>query len=194
MGRVWHPHCRSFSATSEDHCAPYRMVRHRKKLIYLLGFMGSGKSTVGQLLARNMGWPFIDLDATIEAGQGATIRQIFEQEGEPFFRQIEHAALTEASKTEPAVIALGGGTWVQEPNLEFIRSTGGATIWLDCSLEELRRRCAGIHDRPLFRDPESFAQLFNQRLPYYRLAEFRVPTDGQAPEEVVERILRLKVF
>jgi shikimate kinase len=170
------------------------MLHHRKQLIYLLGFMGSGKSTVGALLARRLGWPFIDLDNTIEAGQGASIREIFERVGEPFFRELERAALVEVSKTGPAVIALGGGTWVQQPNLDFIRATGGATVWLDCSLEELRRRCADINNRPLFRDPDSFAQLFNQRVPYYRLAEYRVSTDGYAPEEVVERILAQKIF
>jgi shikimate kinase len=170
------------------------MLYHRKKLIYLLGFMGSGKSTVGALLAGRLGWPFVDLDNTIEAGQGASIREIFERVGEPFFRDVERAALIEVSKKAPAVIALGGGTWVQQPNLEFIRSTGGATIWLDCSLDELRRRCAGINNRPLFRDAHAFEQLFNQRLPYYRLAQYRVPTGGNAPEEVVERILGLKIF
>ncbi|HEX5484069.1 MAG TPA: shikimate kinase [Terriglobia bacterium] len=170
------------------------MNNRRKRLIYLLGFMGSGKTTVGELLANEIGWPFIDLDATIEAGQSMPIREIFERDGEPFFRQIERAALTEASKAEPAVIALGGGTWVQEPNLEFIRATGGATIWLDSSIEELRRRCEGIQNRPLFRDPESFAQLFAQRAPYYRQAEFRVATEGRAPEEIVRRILDLKLF
>src|SRR6266849_7628976 len=119
----------------------------RRKLIYLLGFMGSGKTTVGGLLARELGWQFIDLDAVIEAGQSTTIRQIFEQAGEPFFRQIERAALTEASKTEPAVIALGGGTFAQKANFVFIRSTGGTTVWLDCYLLELRRRCGHIDNR-----------------------------------------------
>jgi shikimate kinase len=166
----------------------------RRKLIYLLGFMGSGKTTVGELLARELGWRFIDLDAVIEAGQKATIKQIFEQAGEPFFRQLEQAVLTEVSKTEPAVIALGGGTFAQEPNLELILESGGATIWLDCSLQELRRRCEGIDNRPLFREPESFAQLLDQRLPYYRKAQYRVSTEGREPEEVVEQILRLNVF
>lgn len=170
------------------------MLHHRKQLIYLLGFMGSGKSTVGELLARRLGWPFIDLDNTIEAGQGASIREIFESVGEPFFRELERAALIEVSKAGPAVIALGGGTWVQPPNLEFIRTTGGATIWLDSSLEELRKRCAGINNRPLFRDPESFAQLLEQRSPYYRRAEFRVATDGFTPAQVVEQILSLHIF
>lgn len=156
--------------------------------------MGSGKTTVGELLARELGWPFIDLDAVIEAGQEATIRQIFEQAGEAFFRQLERAALAEVSKTEPAIIALGGGTFAQQPNLELIQESGGTTIWLDCSLEELRRRCQGINNRPLFREPESFAQLLDQRLPYYRLAQYRVSTEGRKPEEVVEQILRLNVF
>ncbi len=94
------------------------MSRRRRKVIYLLGFMGSGKSTVGNLLAGALGWPLIDLDTVIEAGQGLSIREIFENSGEAFFRQVERAALTEASKAEPAVIALGGGrlpnppTWI----------------------------------------------------------------------------------
>lgn len=162
-------------------------------MIYLLGFMGSGKTTVGELLSREIGWPFIDLDATIEAGQGLTIREIFERQGEPFFRQLEHAALSEISKTEPAVVALGGGTWVQQPNFELIRASGGATVFLDCSLDELRRRCATIDNRPLFRDPETFAQLFAQRLPFYRMAEFHIDATVLPPGEIVQRILRLNV-
>src|SRR5579875_1601651 len=157
------------------------MARHRRKLIYLLGFMGSGKSTIGELLARRIGWPFIDLDATIEAGQAVSIRDIFENAGENFFRQIEHAALVEASRSEPAVISLGGGTWIQKSNMDFIRATEGTTIWLDCGLEELRQRCASVQNRPLFKDPESFAQLYSEREPYYRLAEHRVTTEGLTP-------------
>ncbi len=170
------------------------MARHQRKLIFLLGFMGCGKSTVGELLARALGWPFIDLDSVIEAGQGTTIRQIFDQMGEPFFRQIEHAALTEISKAEPAVIALGGGTFAQEQNVDFIRETDGATVWLDCPPDELRRRCANMSNRPLFRDPESFDQLLAQRLPFYRLADYHVSTEGRDPQKVVEQILGLKVF
>ncbi len=170
------------------------MTRHRRKLIYLLGFMGCGKTTVGNLLAEELDWPFIDLDTVIEAGQGATIRGIFERAGEPFFRQIERAALAEVSKTEPAVIALGGGTYAQKPNVDFIRETGGTTIWLECPLEELRRRCAGMNNRPLFRDPQAFDQLFEERLPYYRLAQHWVSTEGLAPREIVEQILRLSLF
>ena len=156
--------------------------------------MGVGKSTIGALLAERLRWPFIDLDTTIEAGQGTTIRQMFENSGEPFFREIERAALLEASKAEPAVIALGGGTFVQKPNFDYIRETGGATVWLDCPLEEVRRRCEGKNDRPLFRDPAAFAQLFEERLPFYRQADYRVSTEGAPPEKVVENILSLQVF
>jgi shikimate kinase len=170
------------------------MSRHRRKQIYLLGFMGSGKSTVGGLLSQELRWPFIDLDAVIEAGQGVSIREIFERSGELFFRQLERAALTEVLKTEPAVIALGGGTFTYQPNVELIGETGGATIWLDCPVETLRQRCATMQNRPLFRDSESFGRLFDLRLPYYRLAEYRVSTEGLKPREVAEQILRLRVF
>lgn len=170
------------------------MNNHRRKLIYLIGFMGAGKSSVGLVLAEQMGWPFVDLDTIIEAGQGATIRQIFEQAGEPFFRNIEHAALVEVIRKEPAVIALGGGTFVQRPNFELVRQTGGATIWLDCPIEELWQRCSTMDNRPLFRDRESFFKLYEQRLPYYRQAEFRIASGGRSPEDIVQDILRLRLF
>lgn len=169
-------------------------MQRRRQIIYLLGFMGAGKTTIGVLLAQRLRWPFIDLDATIEAGQGTTIRQMFENAGEPFFREIEHAALLEVSKAEPSVIALGGGTFVQKPNFDFIRESGAPTVWLDCSIEDVRRRCEGKNDRPLFRDPVAFARLFEERLPYYRLADYRVSTEGIAPEQAVEDILKLQVF
>ena len=170
------------------------MIRQRRKVIYLLGFMGSGKSTVGNLLAKTLGWPFIDLDTLIEAGQGLSIKEIFENSGEPFFRQIEHAALTAASKAEPAVIALGGGTFAQTSNVELIQESGGTTIWLDCPPDILRARCQGMEHRPLFRDEQSFTQLFMERVTYYRRADFRITTEGRKPEEVVEQILSLRVF
>jgi shikimate kinase len=97
-------------------------------------------------------------------------------------------------KTEPAVIALGGGTFAFESNVELIRETGGATIWLDCPVQTLVERCATMQNRPLFRDPESIERLLELRLPYYRLAEFRVSTEAQDPREVTEQILRLRVF
>lgn len=170
------------------------MTSNRPRLIYLVGFMGAGKSSVGAELAGTLNWPFIDLDTTIEAGQGLTIRQIFEQAGEPFFRAVERAALQEVIKAEPAVIALGGGTFAQTPNVELIQARGGPTIWLECSPDELYRRCQGIVNRPLFRDRSSFEKLLEQRLPYYQLAEYRISTEGHTAEEIAEQILRLQLF
>jgi len=170
------------------------MNRQRRKVIYLLGFMGSGKSTVGNLLANALGWPLIDLDTVIEAGQGLTIKEIFENSGEPFFRQVEHAALSASSRAEPSVIALGGGTFAQQANVDLIRDSGGVTVWLDCPPEILRVRCEGMAHRPLFRDAESFDKLFLERVPYYRMADHRISTEGRKPEEVVEQILSLRVF
>ncbi len=169
------------------------MSSRRRRQIYLVGFMGSGKSTVGRLLARALGWQFIDLDSIIEAGQQMTVREIFESAGEPFFREVEAAALAEISKAEPAVIALGGGTFAQPANVRLIREAGGTAVWLDCPQEELWRRCEQMQNRPLFRDRLSFFQLLEQRLPYYRQAEHRISTGGRLPEEVADEILRLKI-
>lgn len=170
------------------------MVSNRPRLIYLVGFMGAGKSSVGASLSKALNWPFIDLDTTIEAGQGLTIRQIFEQAGEPFFRSVERAALAEIIKAEPAVLALGGGTFAQPPNVELISARGGPTVWLECSPDELYRRCQGITNRPLFRDRASFDQLLQQRLAYYQLADYRISTEGHSADEVAEQILGLQLF
>ena len=78
--------------------------------------------------------------------------------------------------------------------MELIRATGGATVWMDCPAETLRLRCAGMQNRPLFRDPESFRGLLDLRLPYYHRAEFRVSTEGRDPGEVAEQILRLRLY
>ena len=170
------------------------MAPNRPRLIYLVGFMGAGKSSVGARLAAALNWPFLDLDTMIEAGQGLTIRQIFEQAGEPFFRAVERAALAEVIKTEPAVLALGGGTFAQPSNVELISARGGPTVWLECSSDELYRRCQTITNRPLFRDRASFDQLLQQRLAYYQLAEYRISTEGHSAEEVAEQILGLHLF
>lgn len=165
--------------------------------VFLLGFMGCGKTTVGRRLAERLGWDFVDLDEELEKRQGRTIAQIFAVEGEPYFRQEERrlleGVLTRAEQT-PLVVALGGGTFAQPANFELIRSNGAITVWLDCPLEELRRRCRGMTNRPLFRDPAGFQQLFEQRLPFYLQADFRVDADRSDPAEVVEEILRCGVF
>ena len=165
--------------------------------VFLLGFMGCGKTTVGRLLAQRLGWSFADLDEEVERRQGRSIRQIFEEQGEAFFRQAEREVLehlVQRGEQEALVVALGGGTFAQPANLELLRTNGGITIWLSCPLEELQRRCRGLSNRPLLRDPASFRQLYEQRLPYYQEADFRVEADRPGPEGVVEDILRCGVF
>jgi len=168
-----------------------------RRQVFLLGFMGCGKTTVGRLLSQRLGWSFLDVDEEIERRQGRTIRQIFEQDGEPYFRQVESELLEETlarGSKESLVVALGGGTIAQPINAQRIRANGAITIWLDCPLEELRRRCRGLNHRPLFRDAETFEQLYRQRLPFYQQADFRVDANRSDPSLVVEEILRCGVF
>ncbi len=168
-----------------------------QRSLYLLGFMGCGKTTVGRLLAQRVGWRFIDLDETLEQQQGRTIAQLFAEKGEPYFRQAERLLLEDiVRKAEqmPTVVALGGGTFAQAANFALVRSNGGITVWLHCPLEELRRRCRGATHRPLFRDAAHFEQLYSQRLPYYQQADFRVDADRSDPNQVVEQILQCVVF
>jgi shikimate kinase len=163
-------------------------------MICLAGFMGSGKTTVGTLLARQLAWRFVDLDDRIEESAGLPIPEIFERFGEPAFRQIEadqlRAALGRAVELkESLVLALGGGTYAQPGALEFLRSAGVPVIWLDSPVETLLARCMTMTGRPLFRDETSFRALHAQRLPSYQQADHRVDSSSE-PAEVVAEILR----
>jgi shikimate kinase len=179
--------------------------RPHLKLLCLAGFMGSGKTTIGRLLAQQLGWRFTDLDERIQERAGLRISEIFEKLGEPAFRTLEHEqlvrALAEAASSDSGtVMALGGGTFAQPANLVALRQAckpaegprEGCVIWLDCGIEELLARCVTMEDRPLFQDEAAFRTLYQQRLPFYRLADLRVPSSG-TPRQVVERILALGV-
>ena len=136
---------------------PLRGAPARAQVICLAGFMGSGKTTVGTLLARQLAWHFVDLDERIEQTAGLAIPQIFERFGEQSFRQIEadqlRAALGRASELKEAtVLALGGGTYAQPGCPEFLRNAGVPVLWLDSPIELLLSRCMTMTGRPLFRD------------------------------------------
>ena len=175
------------------------------RIVCLTGFMGSGKSTVGRLLAAQLAWHFTDLDAEIERHTGLPISQIFEQKGEAVFRDIEHDCLARilGSATERdtrLVLALGGGTIAQARNAALLRESGAAPggagtviIWLDCAMQDLLQRCVLMGGRPLFRDEASFRKLYQERLPYYRQADYRVESAGE-PLRVVEQILSFDIF
>ncbi len=173
---------------------PLRGPQVRVPILCLAGFMGSGKTTVGTLLARQLAWRFVDLDERIEESAGLSIPEIFERLGEPAFRQLEadqlRAALGRASENkESTVLALGGGTYAQPGCLEFLRAAGAPVLWLDSPLELLLARCMTMTGRPLFRDESSFRALYAQRLPSYQLADYRVDSSGE-PTQVVAEILR----
>lgn len=160
--------------------------------------MGSGKTTVGKLLAAQLAWRFVDLDEEIERNVGLPISDIFSRQGEPVFRDIEHECLlriltSAASQEASFVLALGGGTFAQPRNVALLRDTGAVVLWLDSPVEDLLARCVLMPDRPLFRDEASFRKLYEERLPYYRQADYRV-AGGADPREAVERIRALGVL
>jgi shikimate kinase len=161
--------------------------------IYLVGFMASGKSTVGRHLAHRLGWNFFDTDVEIESAERMTIAEIFEQRGEPEFRRIEREILRQhvqwIERGRPAVLALGGGAFVEEANRELLRDRG-VTIWLDCPFAVVQRRVAAHHVvRPLARDPEKFESLWNSRRRFYELANARIAVESDEPDTAVEAIL-----
>lgn len=172
-----------------------RGPQSRTPILCLAGFMGSGKSTVGARLARQLGWRFVDLDERIEAAAGISIPQFFERHGEPAFRQLEadelRAALGRAVEhQEPTVLALGGGTYAQAGAPEFLRNAGVPVIWLDARIEVLLSRCMTMTGRPLFRNEASFRALYTQRVASYQLADFRVDSSGEAAAAVAEILRR----
>jgi shikimate kinase len=165
--------------------------------IYLVGFMGSGKTTVGRLLADRLGWHFVDLDKEIEAEQKTSIAAIFNKQGEEQFRRLETEAIRKRARMvrggRPMVVALGGGAFARPENLQLI-ADHGVTMWLDCSLEMARRRVETCSDRPLARDPEKFGELFEARRPSYARADYRIEVTSDDPAVVVEAICALPIF
>ncbi len=169
----------------------------RTPAIYLVGFMGSGKSTVGRALADELGWHFSDLDEEIEHREGMSIMSLFEQLGEPAFREIETTALRERVHAvqggRPQVVSLGGGAFLAEENRE-LAINNGVTVWLDCDLAMIERRISAQTHRPLARDPEHLRELFAARRSCYECADFRVEVLDDDARGAVAQILALPLF
>jgi thiamine-phosphate diphosphorylase len=162
--------------------------RRRPGRVYLVGFMGSGKTTIGRRVADRLGVPFVDLDTEIERTSGRTIRALFEAEGEAAFRERE-AAFLEATEALPdAIVATGGGCYVRDDNRSRIARLGAA-VFLDVGLPVLLSRLSGKYDRPLFRGPDQAAALWAERAPFYRMGSLPVNLQDASIEESADRVL-----
>lgn len=170
----------------------------KNNLIYLTGFMASGKSTIGPILANTIGWNFYDLDKVIEDETRKSIRAIFEEFGEMYFRDLETKTLVQLSNLNNHIIALGGGTVANNENLEIIKSSG-YLIYLESSPEETYKRLRFKRDRPalLFDGDEEptksefldkINSLLEKRSMYYNQADFKINTDNSMVGKTVDKL------
>lgn len=156
--------------------------------VFLVGFMGAGKTTVGRILARLLGWDFADLDDLIVQAEGRGIPDIFAREGETYFRRLERGILASLRGRTRLVVACGGGTYANEESRLLIDRMGRA-VWIQVPLRQALARCAsGGMERPLLQDEAQAEALYRRRLPSYRSAGLHVDADGLTAEEVAERI------
>jgi len=158
--------------------------------LFLVGFMGAGKTTIGQALARLLGWDFLDLDEAIEAVEGRSIARIFAESGEPHFRERERALLAALAGKARLVVACGGGTYAHPPAARVIDELGTA-VWIDAPLGLCLRRAASGAPRPLLRGARQAEALYRSRLPRYRAAPLAIEVERLTPEEAAERIAAL---
>jgi shikimate kinase len=160
--------------------------------LYVVGFMASGKSTVGRLLAEQLGWSFFDTDDEIEGAEKTSIADLFDTRGEAEFRRIESLILGRhvhwIERGRPAVLALGGGAFAQPANRDLLLGNGMA-IWLDCPLDVLKHRVSQTSHRPLARDPQRFAALYHARRDHYALADIHIRVASDDPAVTVQTIL-----
>jgi len=153
--------------------------------VFLVGFMGAGKTSVGRKLASALEYPFVDLDEIVEAATRKTIRELFESEGEPAFRRRESSVLQSCFALDRAVVATGGGTFVVDECRRQIQESG-VSIFLDVPFPVILSRLSGkAESRPLFRDPAEAFQLYSARLEFYKMADICL---GVGVEETVEEI------
>jgi len=168
--------------------------------VFLVGFMGAGKSSVGRALGQRLNWLFEDLDDRIAHRAGRTVAEIFRDSGEPAFREAEHAALREVIEDlhggVARVIALGGGAFAQQRNAELIAAAAVPTVFLDAAVDELWKRCcqqatdAGV-ERPLLQSMKQFRELYAVRRTHYSKAALKIDTGNRAVEVVADEIAKV---
>lgn len=160
--------------------------------IVLTGFMGSGKSTVGPLVAERLGWNFVDVDDVIEAEAGCKIAEIFARDGEAAFRDRERETIARLSGQEALVLALGGGAIERTETRDLLLSGAGTLlVHLEVELATTLKRCQGTEQtRPVLADQANLARRYERRLPLYRTAHVSVAVDALTPDEVTDAVLK----
>jgi shikimate kinase len=168
------------------------MSRSGIRTVFLIGFMGAGKTSVGRALGQSLGWDFVDLDERIQDREGRSIEQIFVESGESGFREVEHACLRDLvaeSNSSRRIVALGGGACIQARNEQLLASDGMTVVCLHAPAEELFRRCQQEPvTRPLRGDIEQFCALYKKRESSYAKADLLIDTNGKEVEQVTEEI------
>jgi shikimate kinase len=170
--------------------------RYSAPLICLIGYRGSGKTTVAQTLSDCIGWPWFDADVELERKAGMSIKEIFQREGEAGFRDREESTVRELTERDGVIIALGGGAVLRETNREAIRR--GFVVWLQADPETLWQRMASdpatAERRPNLTGggKQEIEELLRVRFPLYQqCADYSIDTAGQSPESIVARIVTL---
>jgi shikimate kinase len=166
-------------------------VRIPVRRIVLTGFMGSGKTTAGPLVAARLGWRFVDVDDVIEADTGMAITQFFARFGEAAFRDCERETIGRLGAEDAMVLALGGGAIeTQVTREQLLRAPGTLVVHLHVELATTLARCGGTEGaRPILADQANLAARYERRLPLYRLAHVTIVADGLTPEQVAQAII-----
>jgi shikimate kinase len=160
--------------------------------IVLTGFMGSGKSTVGPLVAARLGWRFVDVDDVIEFEASVPIREIFARQGEAAFREQERATIARLIENDGLVLALGGGAIETAATRELLLTAPGTIlVHLEVELATTLARCSGTeHTRPILADQANLASRYERRLPLYHMAHVSIAVDAFTPEQVAETVVQ----
>src|SRR5688572_24678907 len=168
-------------------CATHKALLKTDK-IYLVGFMAAGKTTLAQALSRRLGWRADDVDLLIEARERRTVADIFAREGEPYFRSIERQVIWSLLPLRHAIIATGGGTFVDPENRAAINADG-VSVWIDVPFDVLLERIPADGRRPLANDRVQMALLYETRRLAYQQAQLRLDATRARSEELVEQLI-----
>jgi len=156
--------------------------------VYLVGFMGAGKTTVARALAGRLDWRAVDVDELIESREHQSVAEIFARRGEPYFRSVERAILFDQLAPRHLVVATGGGTFVDPQNRAAINADG-VSVWLDVPLDRLIARIPPDGRRPLAADRTGFERLYHQRRTAYEQAHVRLDAGRASVDALVEQLL-----